>query len=147
MTTEQINDWRYLPVPKAIVEALKNYPELIAHLEWALRDDDWRMSNSLSLSHRVDRIHSITEYLKDGLSNMSVKARAKLEAAQASGDEAAIAAAQAEDDALTVAWNADLESYAELMAFYGLKHKGEPRHPDDPNYDSNWAAFQIREGV
>jgi hypothetical protein len=126
MTTEQINDWRYPPVPQSIQEVLKNHPELIAHLEWALRDDDWRMSNSLSLSHRVERIHSITEYLKDGLSNMSVKARAKLEAAQASGDEVAIAAAIAEREAITQAiiFNNSSRGWDEFMDFYGLESLG-----------------------
>ena len=135
MTNEQINDWRYPPVPQAIAEALKNHPELIAHLEWALRDDDWRMSNSLSLSHRVDNIHSITEYLKDGLSNMSVKARTKLETAQASGDPAAIAAAQTEREAVAEARDMDVETLKEFLVFYGLEWPNDGR------------GMRIKEGV
>ena len=125
MANEQMNDWRYPPVPKAIQEALKDYPELLAHLEWALHDDDWRMSNSLSLSQRVDRLISITNYLKDGLSNMSVKARAKLEAAQAIGDTAAIAVTRAEREAVSKARNNDLKYWDELEDFYGIEMSPE----------------------
>lgn len=125
MTNEQVNDWRYPPVPKAIQEALKDYPELLAHLEWALNDDDWRMSNSLSLSQRVDRLISITNYLKDGLMYFSSQARAKLEAAEAIGDAAAIAAAQAEREAVSKARNNDLKYWDELEDFYGIEMSPE----------------------
>jgi len=120
MTTEQINNWRYPPVPQAIAEALKNYPELIAHAESWLRDDHGIMSDNLPLSLRVDGVHWSAESLKEALMHFSSQARARLEAAQTSGDAAAITAAQAEREAISVAWNADLKYWDELIDFYGL---------------------------
>ena len=124
MANEEINDWRYPPVPKAIQEALKDYPELIAEIQkWFSNvDKRYAMSNTMSLRQRVDRLHRVTDSLKDGLMCFSSQARTKLEAAQAIGDTAAIAAAQAEREAVTQAIiiNNRSNSWDEFIDFYGL---------------------------
>ena len=122
MANEQMNDWHYPPVPKAIQEALKDYPELIARVKTRLSKNDYAISDSLTLSERVDCIYRVTDNLKDGLMHFSSQARTKLEAAEAIGDTAAIAAAQAEREAVTQAIiiNNRSNSWDEFIDFYGL---------------------------
>ncbi|MGL4766949.1 MAG: hypothetical protein ACRCV6_02515 [Formosimonas sp.] len=135
MTAEQINDWRYPPVPLALQEALKNHPELIAEVESWLRNPkiehgtygSFSMSDSLDLGSRVDRLHWVTESLKDGLLYLSTRISSKVDAAKASGDAAAIAAAQAERAAVSMAWSVDLEAWKEFIDFYGLERLGDDR--------------------
>lgn len=123
MSANEINDWRYPPVPQAVREALKDYPELIAEIERWFSNERYAMSSSFDLSDRVDCLHWVTDSLKDGLSHFSTQARSKLESVQKSGDAPAIAAAQAEREAITqaVIINNRSGSWDEFMAFYGLE--------------------------
>ncbi|MGL4767462.1 MAG: hypothetical protein ACRCV6_05220 [Formosimonas sp.] len=121
MATEQINDWRYPPVPKVIQEALKNYPDLIAWIENYLRDNNGMMSNALSLGRRVDGLHWSGDSLKDALLHLSSQASSKLESARKTQDAVAIAVVEAEKSAVSEARNMEGESLKELLDFYGLE--------------------------
>ena len=141
MSTNEINDWRYPPVPQAVREALKDHPELIAEIERRFSDPSrehgsYAMSDSLTLSDRVDCLHWVTTRLKDGLSAFLQKARSKLETAQKIGDAAAIATAGAEREAIAAAQDMDVEYWDEFMAFYGLE--------DNP---IEGRGMRIKEGV
>lgn len=105
------------PVPKVLQEALKDYPELIAHLQDAISDLGVRPG--MSREQRTDQFEMAIGTLEGGLSHYLIKATADLQAAEATGDAALIAKAREKEMLLSGCRGRRLrQGFAELSDFF-----------------------------
>lgn len=80
------------PVPQALQEALKDYPELIAELQESLQGTG--LTLFMSKDQRIDQFELALGSLEDGLGDFMGRAAKEVQAAEATGDAALIAKAK-----------------------------------------------------
>jgi hypothetical protein len=105
------------PVPQALQEALKDYPELIAELQESLRGTG--LTLFMSKSQRTDQFELALGSLEDGLGGFMTRAAKEVQAAEATGDAALIAKAKEKEMLMIGCRGGKLSrSVAELKTFF-----------------------------
>ncbi|MDR7148894.1 hypothetical protein J2W49_000822 [Hydrogenophaga palleronii] len=105
------------PVPQLLQEKLKDYPEILADLQDALNGVS--RSPGMSKTRLTDEFEKAIWSLEDGLSHFMAEAASELRAAEASGDSALVAKAEAKWKLMANCRRSVPRCLDELGAFFG----------------------------